>query len=149
MALQQKNSSTDETNAITSDSMATTSPVRRIALLIKAKRRENNAQPLRAAADEAKISAATLSRLERGLSTTLPDATTLNKLARWLGVPVSELLQECDAGSRHSAPEHTLPEYVEVHLRADKNLSPKTAKALAEMFKALYEQAAAGGKRKK
>ena len=32
-------------------------------------------------------------RLERGLSATLPDAMTLNKLARWLGVPVSQLLQ--------------------------------------------------------
>jgi transcriptional regulator with XRE-family HTH domain len=129
--------------------MPTTSPVRRIALLIKAKRRENNAQPLRDAADEAKISAATLSRLERGLSATLPDATTLNKLARWLEVPVSKLLQERDAPSRSAAPESTLPEYVEVHLRADKNLSPKTAKALAEMFKALYEQAATIGKTKK
>jgi transcriptional regulator with XRE-family HTH domain len=129
--------------------MPNTSPVRRIALLLKAKRRENNDQPLRDAADEAKLSAATLSRLERGLSPTLPDATTLNKLARWLGVPVSELLREHHASSKASPPENTLPEYVEVHLRADKNLSPKTAKALADMFKALYEQVATTGKSKK
>ncbi len=129
--------------------MATTSPVKQIALLIKAKRRENDNQPLRDAANEAKISAATLSRLERGLSTTLPDAMTLNKLARWLGVPVSELLQEHQGRSKAAPPENTLPEYVEVHLRADKNLSPKTAKALAEMFKALYEQSVLTGKRKK
>lgn len=146
--LQQKNSSTQETIAITSQPMAT-SPVRRIALLIKAKRRENHDQPLREAADKAKISAATLSRLERGLSPTLPDATTLNKLARWLGVSVSDLLQEHDASSKASPPENTLPEYVEVHLRADKNLSPKTAQALANMFKALYEQAATTRKSKK
>lgn len=119
--------------------MATTNPLKHIALLIKAKRRENDHQPLRGAADEAKVSAATLSRLERGLSTTLPDATTLNKLAGWLGVPVSELLQEKEGRSKSSILESTIPEFLEVHLRADKNLSPKTAKALAEMFKALYE----------
>jgi len=120
--------------------MATTNPLKHIALLIKAKRRENDHQPLRDAAVKAKVSAATLSRLERGLSTTLPDATTLNKLAGWLGVPVSELLQEKGGRSKSSILESTIPEFLEVHLRADKNLSPKTAKALAEMFKALYEQ---------
>src|SRR5215831_16972876 len=113
--------------------MATTNPVKQIALLIKAKRRENDDQPLREAADEAKISAATLSRLERGLSATLPDATTLSKLAQWLGISMSELLQDKQARSKSSSPEITLPEYVEVHLRADKNLSPKTADALAKM----------------
>jgi transcriptional regulator with XRE-family HTH domain len=128
--------------------MATTTPVKQIALLIKAKRRENNDQPLRDAAIDAKISAATLSRLERGLSTTLPDAATLNKLARWLGVSMSELLQEKQSRSKSAAPENTLPEYVEVHLRADKNLSPKTAEALARMFKALYEQSVTGATKK-
>lgn len=119
--------------------MASNTPLKQISLLIKAKRRQNNDQPLREAAQAAKVSAATLSRLERGLSATLPDATTLNKLAQWLGVPVSELLQEKQSRSKSWAAESTLPEYVEVHLRADKNLSPKTAKALAQMFKALYE----------
>ena len=32
-------------------------------------------------------------------------------------------------------------ELVEVHLRADKNLDPDAAKALAEMFKTLYAHA--------
>ena len=119
----------------------TTTPLKKIAVLIKAKRRENGDQPLRAAAHDAKVSAATLSRLERNISATLPDAATLNKLAAWLGVGVGELLQESQQkpGSR---PEATTPEYVEVHLRADKNLSPKTAKALADMFRTLYEQLA-------
>jgi transcriptional regulator with XRE-family HTH domain len=119
--------------------MASNTPLKQISLLIKAKRRQNDNQPLREAAKNAKISAATLSRLERGLSATLPDAMTLNKLAQWLGVPVSELLQEKQGQTKAWVPESTLPEYVEVHLRADKNLSPKTAKALAQMFKALYE----------
>lgn len=119
-------------------SMASLTALKQISLLIRAKRRETQ-QPLREAASKAKISAATLSRLERGLSATLPDAATLNKLAIWLGVSMSELLQEGQLRSNESALSSTLPEYVEVHLRADKNLSPKTAKALAEMFKALYE----------
>ena len=120
--------------------MASITPLKQISLLIRAKRRQNNDQPLRDAASDAKVSAATLSRLERGLSATLPDATTLNKLAQWLGISLSELLQEKRSASKSTVPESTLPEYVEVHLRADKNLSPKTAKALAQMFKALYEQ---------
>ena len=128
--------------------MTTTTPVKQIALLIKAKRRENDDQPLRDAANEAKISAATLSRLDRGLSTTLSDATTLNKLARWLGVSMSELLQEKKGSPNSPTPESTLPEYVEVHLRADKNLAPKTAEALARMFKALYEQSVTGASKK-
>jgi hypothetical protein len=40
----------------------------------------------------------------------------------------------------NAAPESSTPELVEVHLRADKNLSPEAAKALAQMFKAIYEQ---------
>jgi len=118
--------------------MASITATKQISLLIRAKRRETE-QPLREAASEAKVSAATLSRLERGVSATLPDAGTLNKLAAWLGVSMSALLQESQLRSNKAALASTLPEYVEVHLRADKNLSPKTAKALAEMFKALYE----------
>ena len=112
----------------------------RISLLIKGKMRQTGLG-VRASAKEAKISAATLSRLERGLSPTLPDVTTLEKLAKWLGTTVGQLLAEKAEKKGSHAPESTTPEIVEVHLRADKNLSPKTAKALAEMFKVLYEQA--------
>jgi transcriptional regulator with XRE-family HTH domain len=144
-ALQEKNSSVYKTKSLGSQPMAS---IKQISLLIKAKRRQNDNQPLRDAATQAKISAATLSRLERGLSPTLPDATTLNKLARWLGVPVSELLEEKQGRSMSSVLESTIPEFLEVHLRADKNLSPKTAKALAEMFKALYEHSTTGKTKK-
>ena len=33
-----------------------------------------------------------------------------------------------------------LPEIVEAHLRADKNLTPETAKALSELFRVAYTQ---------
>jgi len=118
----------------------------RISLLIKAKRREAG-QGVREAAKAAKISAATFSRLERGLSMTLPDVTTLEKLARWLGVTLGQLLGEGTAAPDASAPEVSTPELVEVHLRADKNLTPETATALAAMFKAVYHQAVKKPKR--
>jgi len=35
-----------------------------------------------------------------------------------------------------------MPEFVEVHLRADKNLTPDTADALSKMFRQLYEKVA-------
>lgn len=117
------------------------SALARISALIKAKRREKGLG-LRAAAVECGLSPSTLSRLERGVSSSLPDADTLAKLANWLDVSVGFLLLEQDQDKEHDedGPELTTPEVVEVHLRADKRLSPKTAEALATMFRLLYEQ---------
>ena len=121
--------------------MAANSPQRRISLMIKAKRRETNLG-VREAATDCGISAATLSRLERGVTPQLPDASTLTKLAKWLGVSVSDLLNHKEHDGEAGMPEHTTPEFVEVHLRADKNLAPETADALAKMFKQLYDNVA-------
>ena len=121
--------------------MVTTSPQRRIALLIKAKRREADLG-VREAATACGISAATLSRLERGINPQLPDASTLTKLAKWLGTNVNDLLVQNETDSEVSPPQHTTPEFVEVHLRADKNLTPDTADALSKMFRHLYENVA-------
>lgn len=119
-------------------------PAEHLALLIKSKRRVTKLG-LRATAQECGLSAATLSRLERGAAVSLPDAASLTKLAAWLNTTVGVLLGE-EAGKTGigNASEASTPEIVEVHLRADKNLSPETAKALATMFKALYEQVADG-----
>ena|SRR6266496_1857959 len=113
---------------------------KRISLAIRAKRRQAKLG-VRKAAEESGISAATLSRLERGIFSNLPDALTLTKLAAWLGTSMSQLLEDDESDRKAWKPKSTLPEIVEVHLRADKNLSPKTAKALADLFEALYEQA--------
>jgi hypothetical protein len=77
--------------------------------------------------------------LERGAASSLPDADTLTKLATWLEIPIGSLLNE-DGESDDSGPELSTPEFVEVHLRSDKELNPKTAKSLALMFRMLYEQ---------
>ncbi len=37
-------------------------------------------------------------------------------------------------------PHEATPEIVEAHLRADKNLTPETAKALSELFRVAYSQ---------
>ena len=113
---------------------------RRISLAIKAQRRERNLG-LRAAAKGCGVDASTLSRLERGLYSTLPDTATLAKISTWVGVSLDALLEADPTGDDSRNQSNTVPEIVEVHLRADKNLSPKTAEALADMFKALYEQA--------
>lgn len=115
-------------------------PQKRISALIKAKRRETDLG-VRAAAKECGISAATLSRLERGISPNIGDTGTLTKLATWIGVSMNELFSADAPSKKSSGPETTTPEVVEVHLRADKNLPPQTAEALAKMFKVLYEQA--------
>ena len=118
--------------------MGSRSTMARTAALIQAKLRERGIG-LRAAAEESHISSSTLSRLQRGTSSSLPDAETLSKLAAWLGVPLGTLLSD-DREMTMDGPHLSTPEVVEVHLRADKHLSPKTAETLAKMFRLLYEQ---------
>jgi transcriptional regulator with XRE-family HTH domain len=115
------------------------SALARISALLKAKRKEKNIG-LRAAAQESGVSPSTLSRLERGVASSLPDADTLAKLANWLNVSIGFLLSEQAKEGDENEPELTTLEIVEVSLRADKNLSPETAEALAGMFRLLYEQ---------
>jgi hypothetical protein len=45
-------------------------------------------------------------------------------------------------------PHESTPEIVEAHLRADKHLTPETAKALSELFRVAYTQFSATGKKK-
>jgi transcriptional regulator with XRE-family HTH domain len=111
----------------------------RIGALVKAKRRKTGLG-LRASAAQCGVSPSTLSRLERGDSSSLPDADTLTKLAAWLGTTVAALLSE--KSKPLVDPKLTTPEVVEVHLRADKRLSPETAGALGRAFRLLYDQLA-------
>ena len=115
------------------------SALARISALLKGKRKKKDIG-LRAAAQESGVSASTLSRLERGVASSLPDADTLAKLADWLNVSIGFLLSEQAKEGDQDEPELTTVEIVEVSLRADKNLSPETAEALAGMFRLLYEQ---------
>jgi len=125
--------------------MDTRAVLSRLPALIKAKRREKQLG-LRAAAQESGVSPSTLSRVERGISTSLPDTETLAKLSVWLNISLDDMLIQDKSKTESQAPNPTTPEIVEVHLRADKNLSSDTAKALADMFKLLYNQVAKGDK---
>jgi transcriptional regulator with XRE-family HTH domain len=90
---------------------------------------------LRDVANEISVSPSTLSRIERGAQ---PDLATLNKLIDWLGIERSAVFR-----SRPRDP-RPVPKQVEVLLRADKNLDPKTAKTLAKIFGTAYKEMTTG-----
>ena len=99
---------------------------------------------LREVATTTGVSASTLSRVENGVGT--PDSATLARLAQWLGVPLERLMSGALLAQPEAVepvvyfPTESTPSIVEAHLRADKNLKPETAKALAELFRVAYNQ---------
>lgn len=121
--------------------MADNAALVRLSTLVAAKIRKDGLS-LRDAALASQVSAPTLSRLCRGAMSGLPDGDTLRRLANWLGVSTDSLLEQSRRTTRraNATPKPTVPEVVAAHLRADKNLAPDTAQALAEMFKQLYRQ---------
>ena len=107
------------------------------------RRREEQGLSLRDVAEETGVSASTLSRIENG--TGKPDADNIARLAAWLDMPIERVMH----GGHGSAsdpkpvvyyPHESTPEIVEAHLRADRQLSPETAKALSELFRVAYAQ---------
>ena len=107
------------------------------------RRRESLGLSLRDVADETGVSASTLSRIENG--TGKPDADNIARLASWLDMPIERVMHH---GQRNASdpkpvvyyPHESTPEIVEAHLRADRQLSPETAKALSELFRVAYKQ---------
>jgi transcriptional regulator with XRE-family HTH domain len=96
---------------------------------------------LRDVADEIEVSASTLSRIENG--TGKPDADNIARITRWLDMPVDRVMstrQGKDVEPVVYYPHEATPEIVEAHLRADKKLTPDTAKALSELFRVAYQQ---------
>jgi transcriptional regulator with XRE-family HTH domain len=117
---------------------------------VKRKRQEDKLS-LRDVAININVSASTLSRIENGIGT--PDSATLARLASWLGIPLERLmkgslLNGIEEGARGEVytepviyyPTESTPNIVEAHLRADRNLKPEMAKALAELFRVAYSQ---------
>lgn len=105
------------------------------------KRREELGLSLRDLAAQTGISASTLSRIENGIGK--PDADNIARLADWLNVPVDRVVKKPGRNAPEPViyyPHESTPEIVEAHLRADKNLTPETAKALAELFRVAYEK---------
>lgn len=107
------------------------------------RRREELGLSLRDVADKTSVSASTLSRIENG--TGKPDADNIARLTAWLEVPVERILnaRSSEDDSNQAVvyyPQEPVPEIVEAHLRADRNLTPETAAALSELFRVAYTQ---------
>jgi transcriptional regulator with XRE-family HTH domain len=107
------------------------------------RKREGEGLSLRDVADQTGVSASTLSRIENG--TGKPDADNIARLTAWLDVPMERIMsgRQNDADDVQPVvfyPHESMPEIIEAHLRADRNLTPETAKALSEMFRVAYNQ---------
>ena len=106
------------------------------------RRREELKLSLRDVADVTEVSASTLSRIENG--TGKPDADNIARLTNWLDMPVDRVMKRTGKDEAVEPviyyPHEATPEIVEAHLRADKNLTPETAKALSELFRVAYSQ---------
>ncbi len=114
------------------------------------RKREEEKLSLREVATKIHVSASTLSRIENGIGT--PDSATLARLASWLGIPLERLMRGTlmeesvvpAAGAYVEPviyfPTESTPNIVEAHLRADRNLTPDMARALAELFRVAYTQ---------
>ena len=108
-----------------------------LAVLMKRKRAIDGLT-LRQAAAASHVSLGTYYRAETEAKG-VPDIATLLGICAWLGVSVDDVLEKDMTPKQRSKSKVSTPDAVEAHLRADKNLSPETAKALASVFKAAYE----------
>lgn len=96
---------------------------------------------LRDAALKAKVSAATLSRiLKKGKDRPQPDVETLVKLMRWVDVPPEKIVDPGQTRKEAANSGKSTPEAIEVHLRADKNLSAEAAEAIGKMVRVAYAE---------
>lgn len=88
---------------------------------------------IRAVATEMGISAATLSRIESGKQ---PDLDTFAKICKWLNIDAGEVLgcSTSEVTSNNSIPGGSF-----AHFRADKTLSPDTARHLGELILAVQQ----------
>lgn len=96
---------------------------------------------LRQAAHKAKVSPATLSRiLKKGKKHPQPDVDTLARIVRWVNVPIEKIIETPSGNRAENQTSGNTLEAIQVHLRADKNLSAEAARAIADMVKVAYAQ---------
>ncbi len=111
----------------------------RLSKLVKAKRGDRGLREI--AAEIGDISPSTLSRIE-GERVDDVATSTLLRICDWLNVAPSEIIKDAGEGP---APEMDVPDFVDLKLRAEKDLDPTMAKMLSEMFKAAYREAQKAG----
>lgn len=91
------------------------------------KRRKEEGLSLRDVEERTGMSASTLSRMERGH---IPDLSIVEKLANWLGVNV----QAAGKARMEIESDEDLMRAIEVHLRANKDLSEEVARSIARSY---------------
>lgn len=101
--------------------------------------RDKKGMTLQGVSDETGVSVPTLSRIERGAAKGLSSDTYV-VLSRWVGMDPAAVPDTPPRGTK-------LPDVVELHLRADKNLDKKTADALATLFRTAYDTLSSKGSR--
>lgn len=94
------------------------------------------------------VSAATLSRLERrsdgeisahgGRLPDKPDIRTLERISNWLPGDPDDFGFSFSSQRPLHLVEKATPEIIEAHLRADRNLDPKSADLLAQLVRSVY-----------
>jgi transcriptional regulator with XRE-family HTH domain len=104
---------------------------------VAAKRRSRHLT-LRQVAEQTGVSIPTLSRVERGDH--LPELENLLRLARWVGLRLDPATQRRIRNRVVHRPDADTVEAVELHLRADRNLSGEDADALTNLFRIAYER---------
>lgn len=85
------------------------------------------------------LTASALSRIENGAT---PESRNVPVIAGWLGIPMAQIVWPGQPTATSEG--RSTPEVVEVHLRADKKLSPIAAEVLARTFRVLYDDIVAG-----
>jgi len=90
---------------------------------------------VRELAEEIQVSAATLSRVERGK---LPDIETFTKICKWLKVDPAQILDITDFPNRSRRENSEDPTTIAAHFRADTALDPQAAQDLAQLILAAH-----------
>ncbi|MEH2407712.1 helix-turn-helix domain-containing protein [Nostoc sp.] len=103
--------------------------IERLASLVRKKRGSRGLRET--SAEIGNVSPSTLSRVESGK---MPDMETFLSLCNWLEVPPAELFRTTEKDQDQL----DTPETIAIQLRADKNLDPAIANALASLVKAAY-----------
>lgn len=95
------------------------------------RRRKALGASLRAVEESTEISAATLSRIERGST---PELSIVERLASWLGVQVVASGGAPTESGDAIRTDADLRRTIEIHLRATKHMSDELARSIADTF---------------
>lgn len=110
--------------------MTSTLPVDQLGEELRRRRLELGVS-LRVVEQQTEISAATLSRIERGRT---PDLASIERLANWLGVSVHASGGTPPGDANVVRSDDDLRRTIEIHLRANKHMSSELASAIAKTF---------------